>query len=647
MTDPNSNQTFVTVITPNDVLFGRGSGPNDHEGNIRFRDSVSLRKGEYMATNHRQTKAKIAKTIVDSVFLGGGRFLKKMEAAELQRMGFSNGNMDVYTIVDDDTVMEKAKQALRQNREKMATGSDVTTTGGGTGTVEQDAAAATLSMTTANAATAAPPQAILSSSSSPNHNHNHNHTSKPPSTPSYPPSSSTYEIPEPLPVRNNMEPLSYNHLASSEVEDAQQQQQHQQHHHHQQQQGINHLYSDDEGYTTYTTSLDDPDDEKLFDRRGSAQMGGQMMEISSSAGAAAATGAPGTSSRRDSGSRRGSLLGGRKDASSRRDSLPMSEIWRRDSMVGMRAESMQMSELMESFKGMSTTGDLNSSTDTIGTIDNINMYASGGGGGGSLPNNLQMSGISNMSVVSMSSTPSLFKTASNGDQDSTDGVGDIIGDNGPSHERTNSSDMIDEIWGNNNNNNNNTSNNNDPSNTTTSSTGVPPHPTMMQQHMHPPATANALRGGGGMGMGMGMGGGHNNNNNMSTRESLNPAEMWNSRQIQALLRAEVDPGSSTNLTLGGLGGESNVGPRLLGQMQDNPDHLSSYMGSSSLSVLRSMNDQSSSSSFRVPAGFGPIGGGGGGPSPTNNHNQHNNHNNTQSVFDSNQNSARILPPERR
>jgi len=110
---------FVTVVNPTDVLFGRGSGPNDHEGNIRFRDVVSKRKAEYMSTNHRQTKATIAKDVVNTVYQSNGRFLKKLEASDLQKMGFPPST-EVYQIVDDDTVMEKAKQALRQNRDKNA-----------------------------------------------------------------------------------------------------------------------------------------------------------------------------------------------------------------------------------------------------------------------------------------------------------------------------------------------------------------------------------------------------------------------------------------------------------------------------------------------------------------------------------------------
>jgi hypothetical protein len=114
MSDPAQ---FVTVVNANDVLFGRGSGPNDHEGNIKFRDMVAKRKGEYMSTNHRQTKATIAQEVVGSVFQVQGRFLKRLEAAELQKLGFPSST-EIYQIVDDNTVMEKAKQALRQNRDK-------------------------------------------------------------------------------------------------------------------------------------------------------------------------------------------------------------------------------------------------------------------------------------------------------------------------------------------------------------------------------------------------------------------------------------------------------------------------------------------------------------------------------------------------
>ena len=114
---------IVTELGPYDVLFGRGSGPNDHEGNIRFRKLVAERKAEYMATNHRMTKAKIAREIVDAVLCKNGRFLKKIEPEDARVAGLVD-SVDVWIGVDDDTIMEKAKQALRQNTNKAKGHSD-------------------------------------------------------------------------------------------------------------------------------------------------------------------------------------------------------------------------------------------------------------------------------------------------------------------------------------------------------------------------------------------------------------------------------------------------------------------------------------------------------------------------------------------
>jgi hypothetical protein len=106
---------YITEVLAADVLLGRGSGPNDHPGNIQFRKLVAERKDEYMATNHRLTKARIAQEIVDSVFTNKGRFLRKLEGNELVANQIPEG-VDAYALVSDEaTIMEKAKQALRQN----------------------------------------------------------------------------------------------------------------------------------------------------------------------------------------------------------------------------------------------------------------------------------------------------------------------------------------------------------------------------------------------------------------------------------------------------------------------------------------------------------------------------------------------------
>ena len=83
----NRKHTYIMALSANDVLCGRGSGPNDHEGNIRFRQLVLSRKAEYLSTNARQTKSRIAQEIVYHVKFRvnpQGRFLKKLEADTLQ-----------------------------------------------------------------------------------------------------------------------------------------------------------------------------------------------------------------------------------------------------------------------------------------------------------------------------------------------------------------------------------------------------------------------------------------------------------------------------------------------------------------------------------------------------------------------------------
>ena len=110
----------IEALSQNDVLCGRGSGPNDHPGNVAFRQLILSRKAEYLSTSARAEKAKIASEIVAHVqkeLDPSGRFLKKMGPAELREKGFQEGQ-DVWVVVDQDTALEKAKQALRQNRDK-------------------------------------------------------------------------------------------------------------------------------------------------------------------------------------------------------------------------------------------------------------------------------------------------------------------------------------------------------------------------------------------------------------------------------------------------------------------------------------------------------------------------------------------------
>jgi len=532
---------YVTVVHPNDVLFGRGSGPNDHEGNIKFRDLVSQRKTEYMATNHRQTKAKIAKAIVDTVFNSNGRFLKKLENAELLKLGFQTG-MDVYSIVDDDTVMEKAKQALRQNRDKNSASGSVS--------VAKNAKEAVAAV------------------------HNSMPPPKPPVAPnSYGAAANLDFSPEPIPLNSSGGGHHGHHphhgvppvpAFSGGVVNPHHHPQQQQ----QQQQPQQSFYTDSDGYATYTTTLDDPEDQTLFNNR------------------------PPT------GNRRGSLLGARKDGS-RRESIQLGEVWRRDSMMGMKGESMQMSELMESFKAMSTQGELNSSADTIGTIDNF---------GG----NAQMSGISNMSMVSMSSGISLFKTNSNDHDSGRSSESPDAAYSARDQSGGGSTDMIMSSFR-----ENADSGGVDQFNAGAAGAGLKQHSTQNTSStttsttatsatLPPPPPPNNNN--------------HNNNNHRSNnsnpnpnrRESLIPADMWNSRNMNALLQAPIDGSSanimgisSTTMTGGILADHSAsaISPRTIHQLQQGGGHSEdslNFLGSSSMSVLRAAAGTDSGSPRILP-----------------------------------------------
>lgn len=107
----NAAGTIIQQLNPNDVLCGRGSGPNDYSGNIKFRALVMDRRDEYLSTSNRASKAKVAREIVDYVKCMNppGRFLEQVE---------NNKNTPLWRIVTEEKALEKAKQALRQNRHR-------------------------------------------------------------------------------------------------------------------------------------------------------------------------------------------------------------------------------------------------------------------------------------------------------------------------------------------------------------------------------------------------------------------------------------------------------------------------------------------------------------------------------------------------
>jgi hypothetical protein len=98
---------FVQELTKDDVLLGRGTGPNEYQGNIRFRALVkeTLRSNELKKSSNGSTKTMLARMIVRDVKAQNGRFLKKV--------GKSSTGRDLFAVVPDRVAVDKTRQSFR------------------------------------------------------------------------------------------------------------------------------------------------------------------------------------------------------------------------------------------------------------------------------------------------------------------------------------------------------------------------------------------------------------------------------------------------------------------------------------------------------------------------------------------------------
>jgi hypothetical protein len=101
-----NHQEYIVNLNPADVVLGRGAGPNEHSGNIAFREIVLDLKPTYIATVNRKMKSQIATKVVKAIRARGGRFLKHAPGRD----------DNVFVLADEDVIVEKAKQALRHLR---------------------------------------------------------------------------------------------------------------------------------------------------------------------------------------------------------------------------------------------------------------------------------------------------------------------------------------------------------------------------------------------------------------------------------------------------------------------------------------------------------------------------------------------------
>jgi hypothetical protein len=103
----SSNGKLLEELGPNDVLLGRGTGPNEYVGNIRFRALISeVISSSDLATFNSGSKSRLSASVVITIKERGGRFVKKMS-------GSSRRRGDFYKEVTHTVALGKTKQSFR------------------------------------------------------------------------------------------------------------------------------------------------------------------------------------------------------------------------------------------------------------------------------------------------------------------------------------------------------------------------------------------------------------------------------------------------------------------------------------------------------------------------------------------------------
>jgi hypothetical protein len=106
-TKRSSISKLLEELGPNDVLLGRGTGPNEYVGNIRFRALIcEVISTSDLATFNSGSKSKLSASVVIAIKERGGRFVKKVS-------GSSRRRIDFYKEVTHTVALGKTKQSIR------------------------------------------------------------------------------------------------------------------------------------------------------------------------------------------------------------------------------------------------------------------------------------------------------------------------------------------------------------------------------------------------------------------------------------------------------------------------------------------------------------------------------------------------------
>jgi hypothetical protein len=110
--DSNAAPRVVVVdYHQQDVLLGRGTGPNEHQGNRFYRDIAKQKNEEYLSCTGRSGKDLLVMEVIQAVWARGGRFLKKHEKGRHPRG--PGDSCTVYEVADKTTVLEKTRQVFQ------------------------------------------------------------------------------------------------------------------------------------------------------------------------------------------------------------------------------------------------------------------------------------------------------------------------------------------------------------------------------------------------------------------------------------------------------------------------------------------------------------------------------------------------------
>jgi hypothetical protein len=106
-------QVFVSELGGNDILLGRGTGPNQNQGNIRFRKTVHEQEELLKIRGISLSRNEIALKILSVIKERRGRFLRKIR---LPKKSKRSPAKEVFYVVDDSHAIQKIKQALRYQK---------------------------------------------------------------------------------------------------------------------------------------------------------------------------------------------------------------------------------------------------------------------------------------------------------------------------------------------------------------------------------------------------------------------------------------------------------------------------------------------------------------------------------------------------